>query len=183
MRWKPKNYWRFHWRVRLDNLGMSNKKVIIVGSSRKSGNTSKIIDAIAAQYGMDVIDLNNYNFSYYDYESKNREDDFLPLIKSIIEKYETFIFATPVYWYSMSGIMKVFFDRFSDLLRIEKETGRQLRGKSVAVISNSNKDELEDVFYLPFVKTAEYLGMKYLGNKHFNADIFNTEKNIKIDFI
>ncbi len=162
---------------------MNSKKVIIVGSSRKIGNTSKIIDAIADQYDIDVIDLNNYTFSYYDYESRNRSDDFLPLIKSIIEKYETFIFATPVYWYSMSGIMKVFFDRFSDLLRIEKETGRQLRGKSVAVISNSHDDEMEEVFYIPFQKTAEYLGMNYLGNKHFNTDIFNSEKNIKIDFI
>jgi multimeric flavodoxin WrbA len=162
---------------------MSNRKVIIVGSSRTNGNTTKVIRHIADYHGIDVIDLNDYAISYYDYESRNRDDDFLPLIKSIIEKYETFIFATPVYWYSMSGIMKVFFDRFSDLLRIEKETGRQLRGKSVAVISNSNKNELEDAFYVPFKKTAEYLGMKYLGDKHFNADIFELDKNIKIDFI
>ena len=107
---------------------MENKKVIILGSARKNGNTTKIVDEIAKESGIDVIDLNDYNISHYDYESKNREDDFLPLIRRILEEYDTLIFATPVYWYNMSGIMKVFFDRFSDLIRIEKETGRKLRG-------------------------------------------------------
>jgi len=162
---------------------MENKKVIIVGSSRSNGNTSKIIDEIAIQFNIDVVNLNNYQFSYYDYESKNKEDDFLPLIKSILEKYDTLIFATPVYWYSMSGIMKVFFDRFSDLLRIEKETGRKFRGKNLGVISNSHDEEIDYEFYIPFRKSAEYLGMKYIGNKHFNANKFNPKEKIELAFI
>ncbi len=162
---------------------MENKKVMIVGSSRKNGNTTKIAEAISYQLNIDVINLNDYQFSYYDYESKNREDDFLPLIKSIIEKYDTLIFATPIYWYSMSGIMKVFFDRFSDLIRIEKETGRKLRGKNFAVISNSHDNEIDFDFYIPFRKSAEYLGMNYLGNKHFNADKFEINNKIELHFI
>ncbi len=162
---------------------MENRKVIIVGSSRSNGNTTKIVDEIAIQFNIDVINLNDYKFSYYDYESKNREDDFLPLIKLIIEKYDTLIFATPIYWYSMSGIMKVFFDRFSDLIRIEKETGRKLRGKNFAVISNSHDSEIDFDFYIPFRKSAEYLGMKYLGDKHFNADQFNQKDKIELAFI
>lgn len=142
---------------------MENKKVIILGSSRSNGNTSNTIASIAKKQAIDVIDLNNYSFSYYDYESKNLNDDFLPLIKSIIEKYDTLIFATPVYWYNMSGIMKVFFDRFSDLIRVEKETGRKLRGKNMFVISNSHDDQIDDSFYIPFQKSAAYLGMNYTG--------------------
>ncbi|WP_310378671.1 NAD(P)H-dependent oxidoreductase [Flavobacterium sp.] len=162
---------------------MENSKVIIVGSSRNNGNTTKIVNEIAKQFNIDIINLNDYQFSYYDYESKNRNDDFLPLIKSIIEKYDTLIFATPVYWYSMSGIIKVFFDRFSDLIRIEKETGRQLRSKSLAVISNSHDNEIDFDFYIPFRKTADYLGMKYLGDRHFNADKFIETEKIELDFI
>lgn len=162
---------------------MGNKTVIIVGSSRKNGNTTKIVDAIALQINVDVINLGDYQFSYYDYESQNRNDDFLPLMKEMIDKYDTLIFATPIYWYSMSGIMKVFFDRFSDLIRIEKETGRKLRGKNFAVISNSHDSEIDFDFYIPFRKSAEYLGMKYIGNKHFNADIFDVNNKIEIDFI
>jgi multimeric flavodoxin WrbA len=160
-----------------------NNSVIIVGSSRKDGNTTQIVNEIANQYNIDVVNLSDYNFSYYDYESKNRNDDFFELIKGIIEKYDTLIFATPVYWYNMSGIMKVFFDRFSDLIRIEKETGRKLRGKNMAVISNSHDTELDFDFYVPFKKSAEYLGMTYLGEKHFNADDPDKTKKLKLAFI
>jgi multimeric flavodoxin WrbA len=162
---------------------MENSKVIIVGSSRSKGNTSKLVDKISIQINADVIDLRDYSISYYDYESTNIGDDFLPLIKSILDKYDTLIFATPIYWYSMSGIMKVFFDRFSDLIRIEKETGRQLRGKNFAVISNSHDNEIDFDFYVPFRKSAEYLGMNYLGDKHFNADKFDQKDKIELDFI
>lgn len=161
------------------------KTVIIVGSSRKNGNTTRIIDAVARQTKVEVINLSDYNFSYYDYENKNINDDFLPLMKEIIEKYDTLIFATPIYWYSMSGIMKVFFDRFSDLIRIEKDWGRKLRGKKMAVISNSHdsENELDYNFYIPFVKSAEYLGMQYLGNKHFNADFSRELEKIELAFL
>jgi multimeric flavodoxin WrbA len=162
---------------------MEGRKVIILGSSRKNGNTTKIVDEIAKETGIDVIDLSDYNISYYDYESKNREDDFLPLIRRILEQYDTLIFATPIYWYNMSGIMKVFFDRFSDLIRIEKETGRKLRGKKIGVISNSHDDEIEDSFYIPFKKSADYLGMEYLGHAHFNANILNQQTKIELTFI
>ena len=160
-----------------------SKSVIIVGSSRKNGNTTKIVDELAKQYDIDIINLSNYNFSYYDYESNNRNDDFFQLIKGIIDKYDTLIFATPVYWYSMSGIMKVFFDRFSDLLQIEKETGRKLRGKNMAVLSNSNENKLDYDFYLPFKKSAEYLGMNYIGDQHINADLIKKTQNLEIAFI
>lgn len=160
---------------------MKGKKVIILGSSRSDGNTTRIVNTIAKQENIDIVDLNDYNFSYFDYDFKNKQDDFLPLIKKIIENYETFIFATPVYWYSMSGIMKVFLDRFSDLLIIEKETGRKLRGKKVAVISNSLDKELDYDFYMPFRKSSNYLGMKYLGNKHFDSK--GSEETINISFI
>ena len=162
---------------------MENKKVIILGSSRKNGNTTKIVDEISKEHGIEVINLSDFNISYYDYESKNREDDFFPLIKGIIENYDTLIFATPVYWYNMSGIMKVFFDRFSDLIRIEKETGRKLRGKKIGVISNSHDDEIEESFYIPFKKSADYLGMEYLGHAHFNANILNQQTKIELTFI
>lgn len=160
-----------------------SKSVIIIGSSRINGNTSRIASEVANQYNLDFINLSEYTFSYYDYESKNRDDDFFELIKGILEKYDTLIFATPVYWYSMSGIMKVFFDRFSDLIRIEKETGRKLRGKNMAVITNSHDSEIDFDFYIPFKKSADYLGMHYLGQKHFNADKPEETQKIELDFI
>lgn len=162
---------------------MATRKVIIIGSSRGKGNTTRIADEIAQKFGIDIINLSDYDISHYDYESKNINDDFLPLIRRIVEDYDTLIFATPVYWYSMSGVMKVFFDRFSDLLRIEKDTGRKLRGKQCAVISNSHDHEIEADFYLPFKRMADYLGITYLGDKHYNADAFAANQDLELAFI
>ncbi len=145
---------------------MSSRKVIILGSSRKDGDTRMIVDRLQVLSGWDLIDLNDYDISYYDYEHRNAGDDYLPLMRRLIEKYEVMIFATPVYWYSMSGIMKVFFDRFTDLLEIDKDLGRRLRGKKMAAISCSIGNHLGDAFWLPFRETAGYLGMKYLGDMH-----------------
>ena len=142
------------------------KKVVIVGSSRNDGDTANLTKQLIEKSEWDLVNLNDYEFSYFDYEHKNRNDDYLNLMKQIAEKYETLIFATPVYWYSMSGIMKVFFDRLSDLLTIEKELGRKLRGKKMAVISCSTGENLGENFWLPFSESARYLGMEYIGNTH-----------------
>lgn len=145
------------------------KTVIILGSSRSDGDTAKVVQQLQQIIHCDMVDLNDYSISYYDYEHVNKDDDFLPLLKRIIQEYQNIIFATPVYWYTMSGILKVFFDRFSDLLTIEKEMGRQLRGKGFGVMSCSLNSAVEDVFWHPFKNTADYLGMTYLGNIHIDA--------------
>ena len=145
---------------------MNSSTVIISGSSRKDGETAAIVNELFKQSGWDNIDLNDYDISYFDYDHKNKEDDYLPLMRDLIEKYDTFVFATPVYWYAMSGIMKVFFDRITDLLDIEKDLGRKLRGKNMAALSCSGGNNLGASFWLPFSETACYLGMQYLGGVH-----------------
>jgi multimeric flavodoxin WrbA len=141
-------------------------RLIIQGSSRSDGNTNKVIEVLRKEAEFDLLDLNTKRIGPFDYEFNNQDDDFLPIIKAIAEYYDVIVFATPVYWYSMSGIMKNFFDRISDCLKIEKETGRKLRGKSMAMIScGSDRDQVPG-FEVPFKMSAEYLGMNYLGNIH-----------------
>ena len=152
------------------------KKVMIVGSSRNDGDTSKLTNELIKETCWDLINLNDYDFSYYDYKHENRNDDYLTLMRKVIDNYDTLIFVTPVYWYSMSGIMKVFFDRITDLLEIEKDLGRQLRGKNMAAISCSIGNNLSDSFWLPFSETAKYLGMNYLGHTHTITDEPNETK-------
>ena len=146
-----------------------NRTVIIFGSSRSSGNTSLIVDNLRKQIDCDLIDLNDYQISYYDYEHRNASDDYLPLMKKLTEDYDLLILASPVYWYSMSGIMKAFVDRLTDLLEIDKNTGRKLRNKRMAVLSTSLGDNLGDDFWLPFMAIARYLGMEYAGHTDVNC--------------
>ena len=148
--------------------------VIIQGSARSNGHTAQVVQALIRQTNWELIDLNDYQFSHYDYEHRNQQDDFLPLMRILIANYDTFVMATPVYWYSMSGLMKMFFDRITDLLTIEKPLGRQLRGKKMAAISSSGGSDLGDAFWLPFSESAQYLGMQYLGNVHTYSEKDNT---------
>lgn len=143
-----------------------NKGVIIQASSRSNGNTATIVKLIQEHTGYDVIDLNEYNIGHFDYDFKNNTDDFNQLFKEIVSKYQTIVMATPVYWYSMSGMLKVFLDRISDFLYKEKEYSRLLRGKSLALISCNCDKEYFEGFEVPFIKSADYLGMKYLGYLH-----------------
>src|SRR4030095_8063730 len=147
-----------------------NKVVVIIGSSRNDGDTKRLVDELRNCLDSDIVDLNDYAFSYYDYSHNNADDDYLSLMRKLIPNYDTFLFATPVYWYAMSGIMKVFFDRLTDLLDTEKEWGRQLRTKNMAAITCSIGDNLGGMFWLPFIETANYLGMKYLGSLHTIID-------------
>ncbi len=145
---------------------MNTKGVIIQGSARSNGNTNKIVSFIQEKSGFEIIDLKSKNIGQYDYDFKNQEDDFIPTMKEIVEEFDTIIFATPVYWYCMSGMLKNFFDRIADCLKIEKEIGRKLRGKQMGLISCGSESKTIDGFSMPFRESAAYLGMNYLGEVH-----------------
>lgn len=140
--------------------------IIILGSSNSNGNTFTVSKYISKKTNYQIIDLNSKSIGHFDYEFKNKNDDFMPLIKEIVNKYEVLIFATPIYWYTMSGIMKIFFDRLTDCIKIEKEVGRMLRGKEMAVLSCGSDHNFKNGFHMPFIESAKYLGMRYIGDVH-----------------
>lgn len=152
------------------------RKALILGSSRNNGETKKLVSELMGLSNWELIDLSDYNISHFDYNHSNRDDDFIELMKMITEKFDVLISATPAYWYAMSGIMKVFFDRITDLLYIEIHVGRKLRNKSMVVITCSNGDNLGEQFWLPFQKTAEYLGINYIAGLHTLVDKIETQE-------
>lgn len=146
-------------------MTLQNMPLIILGSARSHGNTRQIVDELMLEQACELIDLNEWDFSYYDYEHRNKEDDFLKLVEKMLQ-HDTLLFASPIYWYSMSAVMKTFFDRLSDLLTIRKALGRQLRGKTMLVLSCNEDAENYDCFAKPFELSADYLGMHYAGYFH-----------------
>ncbi|WP_074407612.1 MULTISPECIES: flavodoxin family protein [Aquimarina] len=162
------------------------KGIIILGSSNSNGDTYKAASFVSQQMNYSIIDLKTKNISEFDYEFKNRNDDFHPLINEVVSQYDLIIFATPVYWYTMSGILKTFLDRISDCLKIEKDVGRKLRGMEMAVLSCGSDKQLKDGFHMPFVETSKYLGMKYIGDVHCwieNNNLPNLVETKLSDFI
>jgi multimeric flavodoxin WrbA len=83
------------------------KGIIILGSSNSNGDTKKIVSFVTEKTDYPMVDLETKNITEFDYEFKNKNDDFHPLITEIVNTYEIIIFTTPVYWYTMSGIMKI----------------------------------------------------------------------------
>lgn len=153
------------------------KRIIIQGSARNDGNTAQVIAQLKLHLEADVLDLTTKDIEPFDYEFTNQNDDFSAIIREIADDYDMLIFATPVYWYAMSGTMKIFFDRISDCLKIDKPTGRKLRGKTMAAIScGSDSTEVEG-FFVPFMNSAGYLGMNYAGHIHTWVDETIDEEN------
>ena len=137
------------------------KTLIILGSARGDGNTAKAVEALDAGPGSKTIDLLELSIHPYRYDNAYPEDDeFISLVKRIVI-YDRVLLASPVYWYSMSGGMKNFLDRFTDLLTYHKDLGRRLRGKELGVLSCSAEAQANPGFYEPFELSAEYLGMRY----------------------
>lgn len=151
----------------INTMENMNNPLIIFGSSRSRGNTRDAIRLVVGTHNAPIIDLNEVNISAYDYEHRNAVDDFAKIAQKMVV-HDPIILATPVYWYSMSAVMKTFVDRFSDWLEHDKETGRKMRGKTLYIISSYSEHPDGIKGFEPiFQQTCEYLGMKY-GGCHFH---------------
>ena len=141
--------------------------IALFASARRHGNTGRLIDRIAAELGIAVVDLADLRMSPYDYEHRNRDDDFEPLMRRVLA-HEQIIFASPIYWYSVAPPMKVFLDRISDYLELPElvPEGRRLRGKTGYVACTSVDDTPSPEFMNAFRATFGYLGMTFGGAVH-----------------
>ncbi len=142
--------------------------LIIFGSSRNDGGTMQAVSSVVQNRDAELIDLMEKTIGYYDYSHANRSDDFLPIAKQMAESAHI-VFATPVYWYSMSAVLKTFFDRFTDLITIEKPIGRALQDKTCFVISAGFQKHIPEGFESPFKATFDYLNMQYGGCLYYYA--------------
>ena len=129
---------------------------IILGSARADGNTRDFVERIVGGRSASVLDLSSLQIEHYEYGPNSSIDDF-ERVTELLFSHQKILFATPVYWYAMSGRMKVVFDRLTDLL---VDPG-PLKGREVYLAATGTKPELPEGFEVPFRDTAEYLGMVY----------------------
>jgi len=138
------------------------KILILFASSRDNGNTRKALDEVVGERKLEIIDLAKKNITPYDYQNRNRDDDFMGIAEKMA-KSDIIIFATPVYWYTMSAQLKTFFDRFTDLISIRKDLGRRFKGKICYVLSTGSDSLLPPGFESPIAATCGYMDMVYKG--------------------
>ncbi len=78
-------------------------------------------------------------------QCRGRKDDMNALLRDMAAA-EGFVFATPVYFWNVSGLMKMFFDRLLPLLVMRREGNRirlesRVTGKKAAVIVVQEEEE------------------------------------------
>ena len=149
---------------------MEHQPLVIIGSARKDGNTSHFVDQVFKNIKHKKIYLLDYSIAAYNYENIYPENDQFDNILVEMLAFKTIIFATPVYWYAMSGLMKILFDRLDDLVTVRKEIGRAFEGKTTSIIISGTDPELPDGFETPFKLTSNYMKMEYKHRIYFTED-------------
>lgn len=141
---------------------MAAPVLILSGSARRDGNTARMVARLADRIGdgAQVIDLNGLAIGAYVYGGAHDRDDFAGIVAAMLH-HRRIVFATPVYWYAMSGLMKTLFDRCSDL--VGRPEGRALGGRELWLAANGTDAGLPDGFEVPFARTAEWFDMDWRG--------------------
>ncbi len=147
----------------MDHLPLDT--LIILGTSRNDSNTLKALQSQFDLKNAELVELHQLKIEPYTYDLQKPEDDFLKIANKM-KSTDHILFATPVYWYSMSGTLKVFFDRLTDLITTYKPIGKALAGRSVSVFCTGSDSKLPIGFEEPFKLTSEYFDMRYMGSTY-----------------
>lgn len=147
---------------------MSADVLIINGSPRAAGGTAAVAESLTLGLGDRLrarADLAALPMAHFSYESGPEDDGFMQVVDQMLAA-RTIIFVTPVYWYAMSGLMKVFFDRLTDLVltKPRRPTGRALAGRAVWLAACGTDEAMPPGFETPFALTCDYFGWTWKGS-------------------
>jgi multimeric flavodoxin WrbA len=145
--------------------------LVLYGSSRRHGNTELLADKVVEGLPVEKIYLVEKTIRPIDDRRHDpggfpRVDDDYDVIVERILVHDTLVFATPVYWYGMSGLMKNFVDRWSQSLRDPRYAFRDEMSKKSAYVVLVGGDEPR-IKALPLVEQFRYIfdfmGIRFAG--------------------
>lgn len=159
---------------------MSKKIVVLFGSSRDGGNTEYLAEAALEPWHECTIEriyLKNYwiepiiDKRHLSGFSKISDDYEAVCLK--VMSADIIIFATPIYWYSMSTQTKTFIDRFTDTLRHPSlDLKACMKNKHLYVVctgANPN-EEITRPMLDTFKLIANYFDMTFMGSLWANTN-------------
>ena len=119
-------------------------KILFINSSpNKEGNTYRIGKELLKGKEHDVLQMVDYRISQY---GQVFNDDGMKDVLKVINDYDTLVIGTPVYWYTVSGMLKTFIDRLYMLPEAEA-----LRGKKLYLFAQGsapNSDTVKSIEFL-----------------------------------
>ncbi|MBB3113973.1 multimeric flavodoxin WrbA [Paenibacillus phyllosphaerae] len=148
------------------------KIAIVYGGTRAHGNTEMLTEQAVKDLHVDRIFLKEYRIQPIEDLRHTEEgfhdidDDYNSVIDRVLEA-DVLVFATPIYWYGMSGFMKNFVDRWSQTLRDSNRPRfrEQMKGKTGYVIAVGGDQPLLKglPLVLQFQHIFEFFGTQYGG--------------------
>ena len=142
----------------------------VAGSPRKSGNSATLMRAVlkgAAEAGADVKEVYLNGLTYkgcqgcFPCSAKGKciiTDELTPVLEEL-RQADGWVLASPIYYDSVSGQMKTFFDRCRTFTRdaVTHELKPQLEGKRRGVVIVTYEDKPRDDYRHEAQKLASYL--------------------------
>lgn len=147
------------------------KVLILYGSARDEGNTEllteRMVDGLeCTRFYLRKLSIEPIVDKRHDPEGFSPVgDDHDRLIEALLA-HDVVIFATPLYWYGMSGAMKDFIDRWSHSLRDARLPFKQMiREKKAYVVMTGGPDgRLKGLPLIQqFHHIFQFVGMEFAG--------------------
>lgn len=147
--------------------------VFINGSSRKRGNTAILGERFLDNFPHQTYHLVDYRLNFVhdhrgtDDPQKDLSDDYEALMAPIAVA-DTLVLGTPVYWYDMSGQLKVFLDRWFD----SYTHGFNFAGKRVFLLVVGADDPTHKATGITTAvqESCDWLKMDFMGSANVTAD-------------
>jgi len=145
---------------------------VIYGGTRQNGNTELLTEHAVQGIASEKIHLRDHTIEpiidkrHAPEGFQERNDDYNSIIDRILP-HDVLIFSTPIYWYSMSGTMKNFVDRWSQTLRDPKypDFKSKMAAKKAFVIAVGG--DQPTIKGLPMIQQFKYIfdfmGMEFGG--------------------
>lgn len=97
--------------------------LFINGSPNKDGNTARLARELIGDRPYEQLNLAEHKV--YDYGQSYGDDDFEDVLARI-EAADTLVVGSPVYWHSLSGMLRNLLDRFYGPVREGSMSGKTL---------------------------------------------------------
>jgi multimeric flavodoxin WrbA len=150
------------------------KTVILFGSPRKEGNTIQLVSTLTESLkskgsSVRMLYLNDMNVrpcqgceACLAKGVCKINDDMKDIRKYVLES-DLVVFASPVYWFNMSGQLKLAIDRF--LAFMDEKYDSRIKGKKAVTLMTSGSDDPSvcSPAIDSFTKTFDLLGIVYAG--------------------
>ncbi len=133
-------------------------KILFMNSSpNREGNTYRIGEELLKDKEHDVLQMADYRISQY---GQVFDDDEIKDVLKKIDECDVLVIGSPVYWYTVSGMLKTFIDRLYMLP--EAET---LRGKKLYLFAQGSAPNQDTVKSIEFLsnRLSYLMGMELKG--------------------